>query len=330
MGAGIGGGVWYYRVSAIMAADDPNNPGGETLPSDPLALNLPSDLDGTLVLTLFWSEVPGAQGYRVYRSPTPDLPTGSELLLAEITGGTTTSYEDVSGTPAGDLPRPLGATGVWMSMSDLGTEREAAGVTVAKDPTTPDLFHIYAIGGRPVSGPNLTSYEYLSVTAETDGTHTVASWMDGTTNTINGGRAELSAYSVSHSEAIRVPVGTTYVYAGGGEGSRNVDAAVVQAGGQLAAWEVVAPMSPQRWGYAAFAGGDFLFAFGGQMGSPDDGGNSAELETTPPLLTNWNNEGERMLQSRYQPGGVVESAFMYVVGGQTDTGPTNTTERTVL
>jgi len=331
MGSGLGAGVWYYRVSAIMADDDPNNPGGETLASDPLVLNLPMELSDTLVMTLFWDLVPGAKGYRVYRSPTPDLTAGNELLLTQIDDPTATSYEDASGTPSGAPPLPLGATGVWVDMPALGTAREAAGIAAAHDPVDPALWHIYAAGGRSGMG-RLDTIERGSVTLEADGTHTVSDFAD-VGGRMSSARAELALYSVSHSQAIRVPEGTTYLYAGGGESAgtmgTNVDVAQVQAGGDLGAWSPVDPISPGRWGYAALAGADFLFAFGGQMGRPTDGGVSAEIDP-PPDLVNWNNEGVRLTVGRYLCGAVVESAFIYIVGGETDSGVTASTERTVL
>src|SRR5688572_30893508 len=66
----------------------------ETLASEPLAINLPDALDGTVVLTVSWSEVAGAQSYRVYRSADPDLAAGSEQLLAEVDADTTARSEE--------------------------------------------------------------------------------------------------------------------------------------------------------------------------------------------------------------------------------------------
>lgn len=326
-GEGIGAGVWYYRVSAVMADDDPSNPGGESLPSDPLSVNLPDALEGTLVLTLIWDPVPGAKGYRVYRSPGPDMPAGSELLLAEVPDAAATSYEDATGTPAGDSPRPLGATGVWMSMPSLGSAREAPGVAVAQDPDDHATFHLYVVGGR--AGAELATGERLTVTVEDDGTQSVdAAWI-ALGDTLPVARAELALYSVSHLQTTAVPEGTTYLYAGGGDGSTEVDVALVLGGGDLEPWSGVDGMSPARSGYAAIAGADFLFAFGGQNGAASDGGVSSEI-SPPPDLVNWNNEGERLAVPRYLAGAAVESAFVYVVGGDDGDGPTAAVERTVL
>jgi hypothetical protein len=329
---GIGAGVWYYRVSAVMADSDPSNPGGETLPSDPLVINLSQRTEGTLVLTLIWEPVPGAQSYRIYRSPTGDLPVGSEQLIAEVPGGDTTTYEDTvaPGPSSGPPPRPLGSTGEWMTLPSLSTAREAPGVTAGRDPADPAMWHVYAIGGRTAgAGSELASTERLTVTINVDESHALpAAWIAGAD--ISAGRAELTAFSLSHSEAVQVPGGTTYIYAGGGTPSANVDVAQVAAGGDLV-WSAADAMSPQRAGYAGLAGAGFLFAFGGAQGSPSDSNASAEIDPSAvPALINWNNEGVRLIVGRYLAGSAVESAFIYVVGGDTATGPTASTERTVL
>jgi hypothetical protein len=327
-GEGIGAGVWYYRVSAVMADDDPSNPGGETLASEPLAINLPDALDGTVVLTVSFSEVPGAQSYRIYRSRDPDLPAGSEQRLAEVDADVT-AYEDASGAPAGAGPLPLGATGVWVELAELTTPRAAAGVTVAHDPEDADVFHIYAVGGRDAQDDPIASYEYLVVTQAGDGTQATGAWTEGD-DALPAARSELSAYSVSNAEAAVVTAGTTLLYAGGGLEATDVDAAEVQAGGGLAAWTAIDDMSPGRAGYGGVAGAGFLFAFGGQMGRPADSNVSAEISGSPPAVINWNNEGDRLIVPRYLAGTAVESAFIYVVGGETEDGVTATTERTVL
>jgi hypothetical protein len=329
-GQGIGAGVWYYRVSAVMADADPSNPGGETLPSDPLVVSLSDQLGANLALTLFWNPVPGAKAYRVYRTPTGAEALGGARRLAEVAGQATTLYEDVApaGPLAGPPPLPLGATGVWMALPSLAGAREAAGVAAASDPSDPTKWHLYAIGGRG-PGPLGTSERLdIAIDPATGAQTPAAAWAADAP--ISEPRAELTAYAVSHAEAAQVPAGSTYLYAGGGEGSSNVDVALVAAGGALA-WAPSNAMSPQRAGYAGVPGAGFLFAFGGAQGNPSDSNASAELDATAvPALVNWNNEGERLLAPRYLAGGAVESAFIYIIGGATTGGPTAAMERTVL
>ena len=63
-----------------------------------------------------------------------------------------------------------------------------------------------------------------------------------------------------------------------------------------------------------------LFTFGGVGAAPTNNAKSAQI-TTPPTLANnsWNDEGLHMTQSRYLLGSSVQSAFIFLVGGQTGT-----------
>ncbi len=330
---GIGPGIWYYRVSAVMDDTDPSNPGGETLASDPIAVNLsPESLgDKKLLFTLYWDAVPGAKAYRIYRSPNGNENIDGVRLLTEIPDGKVTSYEDKApaGKPAGDSPRPVGATGNWMNMPALGTAREAAGITSAQDPADPNKFYIFAIGGR--AGSPLATWERLAITIDpTKGTQTAGTWTAGTAP-ISAARSEFTAFSVSHLEATQVPKGDVYIYAGGGVGSTNVDAGKMGAGGELT-WTAVKAMSPSRSGYAGVAGAGFLFAFGGSNTTgADDSMAAAQIETAVPTLANWNNNGgARLRHPRYLAGSTVESAFIYLVGGVSNNAATATCERTVL
>lgn len=333
-GEGIGSGVWYYRVSAVMADDDDANPGGETLASDPLVVNLAQQLDGTLVLTLIWEPVPGAKGYNIYRSATGDLAVGDVRLIANVEGGDTTLYEDVNPQDpnlASKHPLPLGSTGVWKELVDnpLGTAREALGVAAAPDPANPDLWHLYAIAGR--DGGALASWERLSITIEAQDAQTLAGWTAGG-NDISSTRSELTAYTVTHVEAAQVNPGVAYVYAGGGVGSNNIDIAQVAAGGDLT-WTLAGQtMNPNLSGYAGVAGGGKLFSFGGGQGGPTTGNNGGEIDpSAPPALVNWQSESVKLAVPRHLAGGTVESAFIFVVGGETTGGvATPTMERTVL
>src|SRR5262249_46327996 len=135
---GIGPGVWYYRVSAVMAAHDADNPSGETLPGDPIPVRGPQGLPSPLKAAVLWKAVPGAAGYRVYRSPTPDLAQGNERLLAVVNGGGVTSYTDLGGAAGNEIPRQIGDLGTFRALPSLPVAVEGAGLTTAKDPVTPN------------------------------------------------------------------------------------------------------------------------------------------------------------------------------------------------
>lgn len=333
---GISAGVWYYRVSAVMADNDPSNPGGETLPSDPMVVSLDKDtFQGSLVLTLFWNKIDGAKAYRIYRNEKGTETVGNEKCLAEVPAGTL-QYEDTAtpGTiqgnaPVGKAPLPLGSTGVWKPLAKLGTAREAPGVAAAQAPGAADTFYIYAAGGR--TNQPMASTERLKVTVAADGSQTVGQWTGS--GSLSSARAELSLFSMSHSQAVQVPKGTTYLYAGGGQGTgnsaSNVDVAQVAADGSLS-WTQANGMSPARSGYAGIGGAGFLFAFGGTQAKASDSCASAEIDpSNVPQLINWNNEGVKLNTPRYLAGGTEESAFIYIVGG-TNGGALKSIERTVL
>lgn len=335
-GDGIGAGLWYYRVSAVMAANDPSNPGGETLASDPLVVDLRQRTD-TIAITLYWNNVPGAASYRVYRNPTGSTDENVDsvvLLKADIPASDAPNYEDATGTPSGDKPRPLGATGNWAEMAKLSGPREALGVAAGTDPAdaTGATWDLYALGGR--AGAALNSVERLPITITVDATtgiqsQTVGMWMP--TGNLSAARSELTGYSVSHNEATLVAVGSTYIYAGGGAESTNVDAATIAPGGELTFGPSNA-MSPPRQGYAGVAGAGFLFAFGGsKTDGTDDSMAAGEITNPLPALNNWNNNGgARLVHPRYYAGSTVESAFILLIGGVSNANATATTERTVL
>ena len=93
----------------------------------------------------------------------------------------------------------------------------------------------------------------------------------------------------------------------------------------------------QRAGYGNIVAGNLVFAFGGAMGQPDTGIVSGEIcgagvggcgpvaSQVPPKVANWN-AGQTMGTARYQLGATLSGAFIYVAGGSTGAGVTNTTE----
>ncbi|WP_224248782.1 hypothetical protein [Hyalangium gracile] len=151
-GTALPPGTWYYRVSAVLGASDPENPNGETLPSDEHPVKSNAALN---VARLTWTCVPGAVKYRVYRTATVNETSGAERLLEEIPAPTTpactgsplpqVSYTDTgSKAPAANAPRPLppGALGRWVrtNMPQLTVERGNAAARVAGD-------SVYVSGG---------------------------------------------------------------------------------------------------------------------------------------------------------------------------------------
>lgn len=161
-GSTLPAGTLYYRVSALLADTDAKNPGGETLPSDEYPVKASSGLNAT---RLSWQCIAGAVKYRVYRSPTPNLPSGSEQLLEEITAPACTGtplpqvayVDDGSKSPAADAPAPLppGALGRWKALGDLRTPRANAAARIVGD-------SVYVVGGCNTTGAECTGAAILN------------------------------------------------------------------------------------------------------------------------------------------------------------------------
>ncbi len=291
--SGIGPGVWYYRVSAVFPSSDPDNPGGESLASDPLVVDLPASLPRHLDITLYWSSVPGASQYEIYRSPTPDMGSGMVELLDTV-DASMTSYQDTGGTTtSGRVPLPLGAHGTWAVMPSLGTPRAGLGVGHAQDPSDPSIHYLYAVDGEDASGALLDSYEVFRIDVASDGTQTpAASWTAGTETlswparvgmgTVDDPRDNFGIYSVdSHSAPRSISDSSAWIYVVGGVGGTgsalpSAAAALVQAGGQLGAFQAIDNLSPHNAGFANMTGNNFLYEFGGGP-SPSAAAASAQV-----------------------------------------------------
>lgn len=330
-GAGLAGGVWYYRVSAVFPAGDPQNPDGESLASDPLVIQIP-DRPERIHVTVVWSGVAGASGYRIYRSPDPDLSSGSELLIAEV-GVSPLTYTDEGGAAGTEAPLPFGSLGNWAVMPSMLAAREGAGVNAAVDPADPAVAYIYALGGRDASGTALVSYEYLPVTVNADGTHTPGAWTAGA-NDLPAARWQLAAFLA---DPVHAPIAgaDTWIYAGAGVASNGttmrsaVHAGQLQAGGDLGAWsDTGLDMTPARAGYGYTCANSTLYVFGGlQAGASNEG--ASALITGPPQVENWNNLGLNMTENRYLQGSVTESSFIFQIGGWNGTAATASVDKTV-
>lgn len=97
-GGTLAAGTWKYYVTAI-------NANGETTVSNEASQ---TTTGSTSTVTLTWSAIPGATGYKVYRTAVGGA-TGTELLLTTL--GAVTTYTDTGAlTPAGALPTSNTAT----------------------------------------------------------------------------------------------------------------------------------------------------------------------------------------------------------------------------
>jgi len=334
---GVSPGLWIYRVSAVFAADDAVDPGGESLPGEPLVVQLP-DVD-KLALTLTWDAIPGAVAYRVYRTPAPELGVDAVELVGETSARAFVDAGDLVTDPA-RTPMPAGSLGRWSVVANLGSARAAAAVAVAASPSTAGVTYLYAFGGRDVNGP-LATWEYAAVTttsplAPKDRERaSVGAFAAGNGN-LGVARSEASAWVVRDSDVVSgVPAGRTWIFVGPGRTAASttdrVDAGLALGDGRLGdETEVAGLVAPSKRpaaaaGYGVGVANGFLFTFGGAGGSASKGGLSGELclglgvggcnPDRLPEVRNWNALGVDMTTSRVLFGSTQESAFFFVAGG---------------
>lgn len=342
---GLGAGVWTYRIAAVLSAADPNNPNGETLAGDPFPVQLPV-VQGGLQLLLFWPSVTNAVSYKIYRTPKVNDATGKELLLATVPANMaamTQQYtDDGSKLPAGAAPLPLGSTGTWRAIAQLATARAGAGVAAAVDPTNPALYYLYAVGGNSgtLATPTaLRTVEFLPITLVNGGqTQTFTTWTAATSQLATG-RWALAALPATSDQNNLVPAGRTYLYAGSGStntllnGSKPIEVAQVQAGGQLLAFTDSGSVGINNQGYGGALVNNQMMAFGGfgGGGTAQNGSVTATLKTAT-TLNNFNSLGGGvLLRPRALQGTALESAFIYQLGGANAgvNSAQNTTEQTI-
>jgi len=360
---GLDGGLWSYRVSAVISDSDPDNPGGETLASNPFMVRLPSlDDDRKTRVTISWSapldvlgdSLENIAGYRVYRTANPNLTAGAdEVLLVELEMADLPSLQftdDGTETPEADAasPLPVGSTGRWHSVASLNTARMGPTAALAHNPASSSKWHIYALlgksGGSETDGTALTSYEYLTVTVEDNQRHSIdpTGWVEDDTDTASEARWLPGAWVVDAS--VMPDVGNdSWVYIGGGRttpvNANNdrtgvVEVAQVNSDGSLAPFggSPANDMASARGGFSSVTVGTSeatkLLLWGGLQSNPRDNAIGGALSAAD-VIDNWNNEGLTMQESRYLAGCSVQSAFIFLVGGQVDSGG-NVTDSTEL
>ncbi len=316
---GLSAGTWTWRVSARFPPDDPNNPSGETLAADPLPVTLP-DGDGWAV-TLTWTEVAGASGYRVYRTPAAAGITGTEEWIAD----TEEPLLLDDGLPTDPSLRPLaeGALGAWAEVATLGTPRKGACLAQAPDPhPDPEAIHLYVAGGSDASDTVLSSIERLTVLVETPDSQAVGTWEDAGVS-LSRARQRCAGMTIDSRMHTVVEEGESWVVFAGGATRTGavgtVDTAYVDEYGALVDMNTQRDLTPARAGFAGVSASNFLYAFGGQQDRPSATGASSRLDAASiPNIGAWNSLGTSMSVDRWLPGSATESAVMFVVGGQTN------------
>ncbi len=326
-------GTYVYRVSALFDAADDENPGGESLASDPFVVRVP-DVPEHIALSLTWLPVPGASGYRLYRSSTG---SGNEEWLLETASTTATDFGFA--TDATIVPLPPGSVGQWKPLGAMNRAREGACVAVAPDPSVPNRHWLMAAGGRDEGGIVQSDIELLSIDVVDEHDHDAGSWFTSA-ESLRSPRWQCGAYVANVTLHSKVLPSDTWVYFGTGLGQTgNIDGLVdVGLVGSLDfdAMYAVSGMR-NRAGYVVASANNFLYSLGGGSASPDGAGESAELcgvgdpgcnngaVPNPPELGNWNSlGGGTLLVERYLAGSAQESSVIFAVGGETSADPAST------
>jgi hypothetical protein len=345
---GLGGGTYYYRVAGVMAASDPFNPGGETLPSDLFGLILPSLSGFKFQVKVSWDAVPGAATYALYRSSGAGA-AGSEVQIAADIGGTlpanlacaTTSCTDSGAvaSPSAIAPLAQGSTGTWVTMgASMSAKRQGSGVTFAFDPLSSSTAYLYVFGGKNESNALLDSYEYLPITINSDGSQApAASFTSGGryiygTVAGSGPRWRLRAWTLNLASGTYVWAGGGFTDAAGTTPSSETDGAKVSAGGALGSPTSTDMNFTLHVGFGAFAAGRFLYAVGGLLGAPDKTASSIDTGNNPPTLSGWNSCQNCLSENRLDLGAAIQSGYFYVLGGLKSASPamvSNTIEYTL-
>ena len=334
MTGGLAPGVYYYRVAPVLGPADPVHPDGELLASERQPVRVPfAGID----LEVTWNAYPGAVAYRVYRSPMPDAPAGTEELLVEVPSSETTITDD-GGTPtSAQLAMPLGSLSVWQDVAALATPRHSFGSDVVEDPATPGLFHIFLAGGVDAAGMNLGSVERLSVTVNGPADQTVDATGTTLTAVLSVPRSELSLVIGTEQNASLLTTPTLYALGGrddSGMGfTRTTEYAELQVGGDISAFTVTLDLQRSRAGYAAAVANNNIVAACGQGGNPSSTADkmSISMITPPELDASSSLGGTGSLGDRYLMGSTSFSGLMYVAGGEGSNAPaTNTVDYSIL
>ncbi|MFZ5479655.1 MAG: IPT/TIG domain-containing protein [Myxococcota bacterium] len=304
---GLAAGAWYYRVSAVMGADDPWNPGGETLASEVEVVRVDTDA----AITLTWTAIEGASSYRVYRTDAVDGAAGAEHRVAADVAETTWTDDGVA--PGTESYVPDGALGAWVELEErLPAPRSHAAAVVVGDT-------VWLVGGTADGAtPEATVWA-----CGADGV-----WLEA--GTMLEPRMDHGAFAVGFDEASALGEGSpTYLVAMQGDAgdgaTETIEYAVVGEGGALGAFE---PLSNTDAGGQArvdlvgLAGAGWMYALGGggDVDEAEDSGRQAEIEGPALEMGSWSSTSDSGTFGvpRADFGLAPLRATLYAAGGRTD------------
>ena len=333
-------GTWYYKVSAILDANDPDNPGGETLPSDEEILTIQTT---TGAIDLAWTQVmvngvPAPQ-YRIYRTAAVNGASQQELLIATVTD---TAYTDTGATVGTEAPLPPGSLGVWRVQAATHGARWGHQGAVITDGTGARFFHL--LGGKSNA---TTGYLDTIEVAPIDSTGQLGSFVTAGTTVLATPRAFFSlVVETATNVAGFTGVARLFMLGGvdaGGSSSETLFSDVSNGGGN-GAWTLVNVANTGTSGQLGTRAGPMsvissgkLFCLGGATMATDTSfsnirANGVDIPFTSagaidtPIQSTAESFGTN---PRALGAAITGSGFIYFVGGTSDgTDAVNTTFQT--
>ena len=317
-------GTWYYKVSAVLAAADPDNPSGETLPSDEAIVTI----GGTGgAIDLAWDPVTvngmAAASYRIYRTDAVNGISQTEHLIATVDG---TSYTDTGDAAGTESPLPPGSTGVWVTEAGtLGAARWGHQAAVVTD-TNGDS-SLYAVGGKSDATTGyLASVEHAAI----DATGLLGSFGTNAATVLPEGRAFFSlVVETPENVSGYVDDGRLLVLGGVVAGAASDDFLLsdVIAGGGNGAWAPYAGASNIlfRAGPMALIASEKLFVLGGAGAATDTtfsnilaGARDVNFLADGTLASPIQDAAITLAPARALGAAISGSGFIYLVGGTSD------------
>lgn len=315
----LAAGTWYYKVSAVLDATDPDNPSGETLASDEAIITIGGT---TGAIDLAWDPVSvngkAAVSYRVYRTDAVNGASQTEQLIATVTD---TSYTDTGDTTTAETPLPDGSMGVWVDAGTINVARWGHQAAVVEDPNGDR--YIFVVGGKTnATNGYSASVEYASVN---DTTGAIASFSTSAATDLAAGRAFFSLAVETHDEVNGFGAGARLFVTGGVVGSAAVSStayADVSTGGGNGSWTAGPDLLNNRAGPMSVIRTEKLFTIGGAQMASDTGVTNvrnssydAEFDVSGNIAGTMNSAAQTMSGPRALGVVLKGSGFIYFIGG---------------
>jgi len=163
--------VYHYRISTVYTAANLNNPGGESLPSDPFVIRVPNFNNTQVVLT--WTAVPNAASYRIWRTAA-NASLSTIRQIATVTASPNPSYVDEGATVINptDFHLTFGDLGKWHNVYNLTTPRYGHTCETIQSASVPNRTIFFSIFGYD-GGGTLKRIEWIAVDTAPSGSQTI-------------------------------------------------------------------------------------------------------------------------------------------------------------